>query len=102
MNEQEKLQAIAITKELKTGIRSLLNKHASAIAMLSPGNDDPHTPVIGCSQMALAQASVEYLITCGCTPNEAVNNVVNNVQHAMNQWLNSVLRPVEKTKIIKP
>lgn len=98
MNEQEKVRAIEITRDIKSTIRGLLDKHSTEVSQLNIANDDPHTPVIGCTQMALAQASVEYLITCGCTPNEAVKAMLDTGQHAMNQWLNSVLKPVNKTR----
>ena len=96
MNEQEKTRAIEITKEIKTVMRTILDKYASEVSAINQNNDDPHSPIIGCLQMTMAQASTEYMITCGATPNEAVQATVNNMNLAMQHWVASILRPVPK------
>ena len=96
MNNEEKLRAIEITKEIKADLRTTIEKYASEVSGINQANDDPHTPIIGCMQMAFAQAATEYMITSGAKPNEAVMLTVNTIGTCMQQWCNSILKPVPK------
>ena len=98
MNQAEADQAIQMTKGIKADIRNLLQKHASLAAQLHSNDADPHTPIIGLTQMALAQASVEFLILAGCTPPDAVNFTLNVTQQAMQKWLDALQNPKKETK----
>lgn len=95
MNKTEKDKAIKITEELKKGVRKLIDRHATGIGMLNVATDDPHVAIVGCVQIALATASTEYLIKCGCSPDEAVQRMANTTQEAMGRWLTSVMQPVK-------
>lgn len=90
MNEQEKQRAIEITKEIRTSLRTLLEKHSSEISTLNVNNADPHTPIVGVIQMAFAQAALEYMITCGAKPLEALQATCNTINGSMQRWVNSI------------
>lgn len=88
--DAEKAKAMMI--RMKADIRALLEKYASEASAISVNSDDPHTPVLGCLQMALANASADYLAFCGVLPNECFNLVVNVTGQGMQQWINAVLK----------
>jgi len=95
MRDEDKIKAIAISKDMRADLRHLLEKHSLPISLLSANDDDPHTPVISCVQLALAQVSLEYLITSGCTPQEATSCSWQAMTAALQQWANGLIRLTE-------
>lgn len=85
MNEQEKNKAIEVTGDMKRDILHLISKHAKVCSKLAV-NDDPHTPVIACVQMALLSASSEFLMSVGCQAPEAVQLTLQTVNAAGQRW----------------
>ena len=94
MTPEQGQQAINITMKIKKDLRKLINVHGAKVNALSPGSD-PHTPIIGCLQMALAQAATEYLMQQGCSTPEAIHAMTNATSAAMTRWLASLMKPVK-------
>src|ERR1700687_1476143 len=88
--DQEK--AIELMKKMKADMRSLLNTYATEASQLAVNSGDPHSPVIGCAQMALANASADYLALCGCTGAECFTITVNTAGQAMQTWIGAVMK----------
>ena len=68
---------------MKTALRDILDKNAVHFSK----DDEPHTPIIGVTQISLAQASVEYLITCGAKPADAINATCEMTMRGMQRWI---------------
>ena len=94
-------KAIELMKKMKADMRSLLNTYATEASQLAVNSGDPHSPVIGCAQMALANASADYLALCGCTGPECFTITVNISGQAMQQWINAVMK-AQKLTVAEP
>lgn len=92
MNDQEKQRAIEITKEIRITIRNLIEKHSSEVSRININSTDPHAPIIGVVQMAFGQAALEYMITSGAKPMEALQTTCNVINYSMQQWVNSIVK----------
>ena len=92
MTEEEKTRTIEITREIKQTIRDALNKYATEVSVISRGSNDPHTPIIGVTQMALAQAATEYMVTNGASAIEAVEATCHTMNNSMQQWVAVVFK----------
>lgn len=77
---------------LKKDVRGLIEGNSNEATRLSVNSEDPHIPIIGCMQMALASAAFEYLITCGVKPEEALAKTVDMTGGAMEIWLGKFLK----------
>ena len=95
-------KAIELMKKMKADMRSLLNTYATEASQLAVNSGDPHSPVIGCAQMALANASADYLALCGCTGPECFTITVNISGQAMQQWINAVMKAQNITVEVAP
>ena len=76
---------------MKGSIRSVLNDYATEASNLALNSDDPHSPVIACAQMALANAAADYLALCGATGPECFQITVNVTGQAMEKWVGAVM-----------
>lgn len=90
--EVDKDRATNLLTKLKSDIRELLNKYASEASAVAVNSTDPHTPIIGCVQMALANASVDYLLLCGATPSESYRLTVISSGNAMEYWAKAIMK----------
>jgi len=88
--DQEKAKEMMV--RMKMDVRAILEKYAAEAAAISVNSDDPHSPVIGCVQMALANSAAEYMSFCGATPLEGFNVTVNVTGQAMQHWVNAVMQ----------
>ena len=79
-------------KRVKADVREVINKYATESSQLSVNSADPHSPVIGIVQMALANAAADYMNLCGATPLECFEVTVNISGQAMQQWINAVMK----------
>ena len=93
MNQDEKKKAIVdMMVRMVADVRKVLDTYATEAAGFSPNSPDPHSPVIGCAQMALANAGVDYMVVCGAKPVEALQVVVNTSGQSMETWIQHALR----------
>lgn len=92
MKKIDKDHAIDLLKRVKGDIRAILDKYAVEAAKLSINSADPHSPVIGIVQMALANAAVDYMCHCGAVPMEGFEAAVSATGNAMEQWVNAVMK----------
>lgn len=79
-------------KKIKGKMRAIVDKHATEAGMLVPDNPDPHLPILGVAQMALAQALVEFLQAQGVPLPEAIRLTAGTTSNAMQTWLNQLYR----------
>ena len=83
----------AMMARMKIDLRKVIEAYATEASELSVNSPDPHTPIIGCMQMALANAASEYLISsCGTTPIEGFQLVVNTSGQAMRKWVEAAAK----------
>jgi hypothetical protein len=92
MAKLDREKAKDLMARMKVDVRAILEKYAAEAADLSVNSDDPHSPVIGCVQMALANAAAQYMSFCGATPLEGFNVTVNITGQAMKHWVNAVMQ----------
>lgn len=85
-------KAVDLMKRMKLDVRNILTKYSVEAAELAVNSADPHSPVIGCAQMALANASSDYMVFCGANPLESFNITVNITGQAMQQWVDAVMK----------
>lgn len=85
-------KAIDLMKRMKADVREVINKYATESSNLSVNSTDPHSPVLGFMQMALANAGADYMNLCGATPIECFQVTVDITGQAMQQWVNAVLK----------
>ena len=97
MAKVDAAKAVELMKKMKADVRALLNTYATEASQLAVNAEDPHSPVIGCAQMALANASADYLALCGCTGPECFSITVNISGQAMQQWINAVMKAQKLT-----
>lgn len=90
MTPEIKTKVLNLSKTIKQEIRTIIDKHADEASQLAVKSDDPHVPIVGWMQMALANAATEYLITCGCQPIEAVQLMVDTTGKSMNGWMDAL------------
>ena len=82
-----------VMKRMKDDLRALINQYAEeANSLASESSVDPHAPVVAAMQIALANAAVDYMLLCGATPPEALQNVTNVTGMAMKQWIDTIVR----------
>ena len=92
MAKVDAAKAVELMKKMKADVRALLNTYATEASQLAVNSEDPHSPVIGCAQMALANAAADYLALCGCTGPECFTITVNISGQAMEQWIKAVIK----------
>ena len=92
MAKVDAAKAVELMKKMKADVRGILNTYATEASQLAVNSDDPHSPVIGCAQMALANAAADYLALCGCTGPECFTITVNISGRAMEQWIKAVMK----------
>lgn len=85
-------KALEFHKGLKDQVRSIINDNTNKASELAVNAADPHTPVIQAMQIALINASIDYMIVCGATPQDAVNDVIGSLDVAVRTWINAVQR----------
>lgn len=81
-----------LLKEMKTEIRAMLEKYANAASQLAANETNPHLPVISVAQMALATASVEYLLVCGMPMPVAVHATTDTTEKSMQSWVTQLMK----------
>lgn len=96
MPQVDKDEAAAFLKEVKKDVRDLIEKHNNRACELAINSTDPHTPVIGCLQMALAAASLEYLMACGVRPQDSFQQTVDMTAKSMGAWLEAITKQPRK------
>ena len=92
MTEEERNRVLEISKEIKQAIRNTIDKYATEISIINTTNNDPHTPIIGVVQMALAQAATEYMVTNGASAVEAVDAACQTMNNSMQQWVKVIFK----------
>lgn len=92
MSEIDKDKAIEMMEQMKSDLRAVINDYATEASAIAVNHGDPHSAVIACAQIALANASVDYMTLCGTKPLESFQVVVNATGQAMQQWINTVMR----------
>lgn len=86
------LAAAEFMKKLKPLVRQLIEDNAQEATEVAVNSPNPHGPIIGCMQLALAQAATEYLLTTGIPINAAAQATCELINSAMMAWVNS-MRP---------
>ena len=92
MTQIDQAKALDLMKRMKDDVRETINKYASESSELSVNSTDPHSPILGFMQMALANAGADYMALCGATPLEAFQVTINITGQAMQQWINAVVK----------
>ena len=85
-------KALVFHKGLKDDLRLIINNNATKASELAVNSTDPHTPVVQAMQIALINAAVDYMVLCGATPQDAVNDVIASLDVAVHTWINAVQR----------
>ena len=92
MTQIDQAKALDLMKRMKDDVRETINKYATESSELSVNSTDPHSPILGFMQMALANAGADYMNLCGATPIECLQVTVDITGQAMQQWVNAVLK----------
>lgn len=79
-------------KRMKNSMRDLLNTYATEASGMAVRSADPHNPVVQAAQIALANAAVDYMVFCGSTPVDALQDVINSTGIAMKTWVDTIVR----------
>ncbi len=85
-------KAVDLSKRMKHDILEILNKYATEASQIMVNMADPHAPAIAFGQMALANASADYLKLCGVTPQECFTITVNITGSAMQSWIDAIVK----------
>ncbi len=92
MPHVDKDKAVDLMTRMKLDVLAVLNKYANEASQIAVNMTDPHAPAIAFGQMALANASADYLKICGATPEECFSITVDITGNAMQSWINAVLK----------
>ena len=84
--------AVKLMNDLKAEMRASLEKYSTTASAIAVNSTDPHSPIIGCVQMALIQASVEYMLTNGAPLQESVNITIAIMQKSFQSWIDSLIK----------
>lgn len=93
MQKIDKDRALLLMTAMREDMQAVLNKHAASAAEVAVNSVDPHSPVIACAQMALADASMRYLQLCGVRPQPALEAIVDLTNTSMQKWVRAVVKP---------
>jgi hypothetical protein len=96
MAEVNKDEAAELLALMRQDIKKLLSKHAKRASKLAVNSYDPHTPVIGCMQMALAVGAFEYLVKLGMPASAALQTSLETTGNAMREWIKTLQGPGSK------
>jgi hypothetical protein len=91
MNQVDRVKVKDIVIPMKDAIRKVIDEYAIKAAQLSLDSTDPHAPVLGFVQMALANAAVDYMVDCGSLPLEAFEVTLVTTGGAMEAWTSKVM-----------
>ena len=85
-------KAKELMKRITSDVRAVINTHALEASEISVNSSDPHSPILGFMQMALAGAGTDYMHFCGATPTDAAGVTINITGQAMKQWTLAFMR----------
>lgn len=92
MAKVDQERALELMQRMKQEVFNILKDNATNASEIAVNMTDPHAPVIAFAQMALANASADYLKICGATPQECFTVTVNITGKAMQEWVGAVMR----------
>lgn len=75
---------------MRQDMTRLIKKYHAEATELSTNHQDPHTPVLGCLQIAICNAAAKYLMENGVDGATAFHTILNTLNDGQHHWSRAI------------